>query len=285
MMLLKPDVSLGQLEGRVLLFGGPYSNLQALQAMRTVAAELAIPPQSVICNGDVVAYCGEPEACVESLRDWGCHVLMGNCEESLAAGADDCGCGFGEGTACDLLSAAWYRFALAHVSHASRQWMGSLPRLLRFTLGGMKVAVVHGSADRINQFIFASDPVTLKSAQRRLLGVELVVGGHAGLPFIQAIAGGNWLNTGAIGMPANDGSRDGWYALLDAQPDGRIVASLRRLPYDWQTATTMMQAAGLNNGYAAALHAGLWPSLDVLPAAERQHTGIALQEVSVDLYL
>lgn len=33
-------------------------------------------------------------------------LIAGSCEENLAAGALDCGCGFEEGTACDLLSRA-----------------------------------------------------------------------------------------------------------------------------------------------------------------------------------
>ena len=45
----------------ILVFGGPYSNLRATQAMRARAEELGIPPSSTICTGDVVAYCAEPE--------------------------------------------------------------------------------------------------------------------------------------------------------------------------------------------------------------------------------
>lgn len=69
----------------------------------------------VICTGDVVAYCAEPEATVELLRRWGIHVVLGNCEESLGSGAPDCGCGFETGTVCSALSIDWYRFAVKQV--------------------------------------------------------------------------------------------------------------------------------------------------------------------------
>ena len=49
---------LGPLQGPVLIFGGPYSNLLATQAMREAAASLNIPGENVICTGDVVAYAG-----------------------------------------------------------------------------------------------------------------------------------------------------------------------------------------------------------------------------------
>ena len=36
----------------LLVFGGPYSNLEATQAMRQRAEALSIPPGNVICTGD-----------------------------------------------------------------------------------------------------------------------------------------------------------------------------------------------------------------------------------------
>src|SRR5262245_5861525 len=106
-------------EPPMLVFGGPYSNLRALLAMRMRASELNIPARCCICTGDVVAYCVEPEETITAIRDWGCHVVAGNCEERLAAGAADCGCGFQEGTECDRLAKGWYEFANSRVSAES----------------------------------------------------------------------------------------------------------------------------------------------------------------------
>ena len=115
--------NLGELHGTLMLFGGPYSNLQATQALRAEAERRCIPPANVICTGDVVAYCAQPNETIAELRDWGIPVVMGNCEESIGAGAGDCGCGFQPGTACDLLSATWYNFTLGVVESDHQQWM------------------------------------------------------------------------------------------------------------------------------------------------------------------
>jgi len=85
------DLDLGELSGPVLVFGGPYSNLEAARAIRAEAARLGVPPARTICTGDVVAYCADPGATVALVRDWGIAVVMGNVEESLGAGAGDCG--------------------------------------------------------------------------------------------------------------------------------------------------------------------------------------------------
>ena len=113
-------MDLGVLQGDVLVFGGNYSNLQATLALRQQAGICGIPPERVICTGDIVAYCAEPEETTQLIRDWGIPVVMGNCEESLGFDSDDCGCGFEEGTACSILSNSWFNFSRNKVSDASK---------------------------------------------------------------------------------------------------------------------------------------------------------------------
>lgn len=270
---------LGQFDEPVILFGGPYSNLQATRAMRDEARARNIAPERVICNGDIVAYCGDPSATVQLVRDWGIPVVMGNCEESLAMDSDDCGCGFEDGTLCSVLSVEWYRFATSQVSAGQRRWMRGLPRRIRISLAGLDFMVVHGSPDHISEFIFPSDDTRAKQTGVRSAGGQVIVGGHSGLPFGQALAGGDepvyWLNTGVIGMPANDGTRDGWYLLLEPCDDG-VAASWHRLPFDTGGATASMRRAGLGVAYRNALESGLWPSMDVLPPRERQVAGLPI---------
>jgi predicted phosphodiesterase len=266
---------LGELSGPVLVFGGPYSNLPATVAMRDTARGLGIPAQRVICTGDTVAYGAAPNETVALLRDWGCHVVMGNCEESLAAQSPDCGCGFEDGSACSTLSNEWYTFANARLSPDHRAWMAGLPHHIRFGLEGRRCRVVHGSVDRINAFVFASHPVEFKQRQLAAGDADIVIGGHCGLPFGQRLPVGYWLNAGVIGTPANDGTPDGWFLLLRPAATG-IDARWHRLPYDWAAARDAMQAQNLSPAYASSLETGLWPSLDVLPDKERAETGRAL---------
>ena len=260
----------------VLVFGGPYSNLRALNAMHARAAELGIDSTRTICTGDVVAYCAEPEQTVAAIRDWGCHVVAGNCEKQLAQDAGDCGCGFAENTACDRLAKDWYAFARRRITSESRTWMDGLPHHLEFELAGRTVRVIHGGVARINRFVFASERQTI-AAELENARAGIVVAGHAGLPFIERINHRVWFNPGVIGMPANDGTPDVWYGLIKI--DGSdLVLSTHRLTYDHASAATATQNASHADGYARALSTGLWPSLDILPAIERAQTGQTIPE-------
>ncbi len=268
------ELNLGELFGSVLVFGGPYSNLAATRALEHVARVRNIAQSNIICTGDVVAYCAEPEATVQLLRDWQIPVLMGNCEASLAVQAEDCGCGFAEGTLCSVLSRGWYAYASQQLSEHSRQWMAALPRRILFTLANRSFVVVHGSVRQMNRYIFASTCADEKIDEINASGADVVLAGHSGLPFGQCFGNYAWINAGVIGLPGNDGTQDGWYLLL--QPDGhRLKASWHRLHYDAWRSSHNMRAAGLQE-YAQTLLTGCWPSMDVLPESERRRQGISL---------
>ncbi|MFO0402940.1 MAG: metallophosphoesterase family protein [Alphaproteobacteria bacterium] len=206
----------------------------------------------------------------------GIRVIAGNCEENLAEGALDCGCGFEEGTACDLLSRAWYAHANRQVTAAHRAWMAGLPRRLMVILpDGRRLAVLHGGASDISRFIFASAPQAELASEIAATGCDGVIAGHCGIPFARQVGSGIWINAGAIGMPADDGTPRIWFAVLTPGEAGLGVEILP-LEYDHAAAAAAMRAAGLPEGYATALGSGIWPSCDVLPPAERARRGQAL---------
>ncbi len=259
----------------VVVFGGSYSNLEATRSLLLSALRLGVGPERIVCTGDTVAYCADPVATVALLREAGVHVVMGNCEESLGWRGEDCGCGFAEGSACDQASAAWYRYADGCLDEDDRVWMRSLPRRLDLMIGGRRLAVIHGALDRINTFIFASAAESELRRQIALAGCDGVIGGHCGLPFTRIVSGRLWHNTGAIGMPANDGTPRTWFSVIEPLDRGLRIRQLP-LDYDFAAAAAKMRARGLPEGYAAALESGLWPSCDVLPAAELARRGRAI---------
>jgi predicted phosphodiesterase len=268
-------------DGPLLVFGGPYSNLQATRAILEEAARRGIPAGRVICTGDVVAYGADASACCDLIMASGIWVIAGNCEENLAAGALDCGCGFEEGTACDLLSRAWYAHANRQVTAVHRSWMAGLPQRLVIRLpDGRRLAVLHGRASDISRFIFASTPQADLEVEIAVTGCDGVIAGHCGIPFARQVGPGVWINAGAIGMPADDGTPRIWFALLTPGEAGLSIEVLP-LQYDHAAAAAAMRTAGLPEGYAAALGSGIWPSCDVLPPAERARRGAKLMPVGL----
>lgn len=257
-----------------LFFGGPYSNLAALTALRKIAEDLKITPDHCLCSGDIVAYCADAFECVEEIRDWGVHVVMGNCEESLGFNQNDCGCGFREGSACDLLSAQWFTFAQSQLNEDQRSWMRTLPRHLTFTYRGVNLHAIHGGVHAINRFIFASQ-TNIQAEELANSGADIVLAGHCGIPFANEYPHGLWVNAGVIGMPANDGTQTGWYCVITPQENG-LEFAFHTLSYDVSSTVKSMEKHKLTPPYATALQTGLWPNLDILPEVEKHQTGQAL---------
>ncbi len=269
-------------DGPLLFFGGPYSNLQATRAVLAAADRHQIPPDRIVCTGDVIGYGADAKATVDLVRSAGIRVVMGNCEESLAQGAGDCGCGFAPGSMCGRLSAAWFGHASQELGPEERAWMASLPRRLDIRIAGVTLAVVHGSLAEINRFVFASTPARVKALDLALSGVDGIVAGHCGLPFTQIIGGRLWHNPGVVGMPANDGTPNVWFSVLTPGEGARSLRiEYRSLSYDHGAAARKMRSAGLPSAYADALGTGLWPTCDVLPPAELKGRGLPLDAGSL----
>ncbi|MEO1436672.1 MAG: metallophosphoesterase family protein [Bacteroidota bacterium] len=258
--------------GKVLVFGGVYSNLQALQTMRTICESESIPASQVICTGDIVAYCAEPEASVQLIRDWGIHSIAGNVEINLREEQDDCGCNFNEGGRCDLFSRQWYPFVQAQLSRASIDWFQTLPDFIHFELNGWRSTVLHGSYFDPSEFVFESSNREIFQQNFKASNSHLILAGHCGLPFHRQIKDKLWINAGVIGMPANDGTPRVWYLILDFNKQDFRFAH-QSFVYDHQQAAASMLDLGLPKTYAQTLQTGLWDNCEILPERETQRTG------------
>ncbi len=270
---------LGELRGDVLLFGGPYSNLQASHALLAEARALGIGPERRICTGDVIAYCANP---AETLALWrqNAQITAGNCERQIAAGADDCGCGFAPGSVCEVSSRAWFPHARAAISPQARRALDALPDVTLFVHRDRRYAVIHGGFSDVARYLWPVSPAQAFQQEIDLLQalagpLDGVIAGHCGIAFERRIGAVHWINAGVIGMPPNDGTRQGEYAVL-----GRDGLRFARLDYDADGARAAMIRAGLTQGYEQALITGWWPSEDILPPEMRRQGRAQLSRAS-----
>lgn len=284
-MILKSDdtpdvlanrVDLEEINGDILLFGGPYSNFQATEAVFAQADKLGLPASNIICTGDVCAYCADPVATTRLVMERGCTVVAGNCEDSLGHRKPDCGCNFDEGTACDIASGEWFRHADTQLDDEARAWMLARPTLVTFTNGGRKYAVIHAAASAINTFLWPVVGDTRLAAEIALVEAETgplnaVIAGHTGMAMVRDVAtlSGDgrtvrWVNAGAVGLPAHKGDQRTSYVVLE---DGDF--RIEKLTYDYAAAARAMREAGFKARYHYALESGWWPSEDTFPPEMR----------------
>lgn len=269
---MKQTKDIGTKSGRILLFGGVYSNLQSLNKLMQIAEAEAIPPKNIICTGDIVGYCAQPEECIQEIKGWGIHSILGNVEIQLRDGEEDCGCNFDDGSRCDLFSRQWYPFAKANVSISSLDYLQSMPDHIRFKYAGKQCLVVHGHFHETAGYIFKSTSWEAKQKQFEDASAEIILGGHCGLPFNDTKGNYLWLNAGVIGMPANDGTTRVWYMILDDK-NGRLDFKHFSYEYDFVKANHLMKENHLPSQYAETLRTGLWDNCEILPDPETAQQG------------
>ncbi len=98
----KVITDLGEVKGKLLFFGGIYSNLQSLQALKVWARENDYKPENIFCTGDIMGYCAQPLECINFLKDWNINSIVGNVELQIRTDQDECGCDFNSGGRCDF---------------------------------------------------------------------------------------------------------------------------------------------------------------------------------------
>ena len=68
----------------LLVFGGCYGNLEATRAVLGIAERLGFDPSHVICTGDVVAYCADPQGTVDLILESGQSLLGSERGQSIS---------------------------------------------------------------------------------------------------------------------------------------------------------------------------------------------------------
>ena len=268
--------NIGQLKGKVLLFGGVYSNLQALEAIVEVAKRENLAPENCICTGDIIGYCAQPEETIRFFKNWNPRSIAGNVEIQLSENAEDCGCDFTKGSRCDGFSQLWYPYAKSKLTEESIHFVKSLPEFIQFEFANKKCTVVHGSYFNTSEFIFKSTPWEKKFSNFKATTSEVIIAGHCGLPFNERHENLLWLNPGVIGMPANDGKPSVWYVILE-EKNNLLTFEHKALTYHHILTNALMLENNLPEAYAKTILTGIWDNTEILPEVETTLQGQPIQ--------
>ena len=253
---------------RIAVFGGVYSNHLALAALLEALRKRNV--EAAYCLGDLGGFGPNPEKVWPLLENGQVRTIQGNYEESLASGREDCNCGYTD-PRDNHFARVSYGYTEAKCSAAFKSWMGGLPRRRRVQVGERELLMVHGSPRRINEFLFHStSPVAFLE---RLLDQEQCDGflcSHSGIHWHRRLPSGrDVVNVGVIGRPANDGSKDVWYSILEAGGN-RLGVQLLPLAYDHRNLADEMRREALPEEFVETVLGGWWTTcLEILPAKER----------------
>ncbi|WP_138465022.1 metallophosphoesterase [Poseidonocella sp. HB161398] len=244
---------LGELDGPVLVFGAPASNLQALIALLGEASRRGVTRLTMICTGGLAGPCGDPGAVTTMLRVLGGPVLAGETERRLAAGPRHGGA---------LAERDWFRLADDRIPAGDRRWLAGLPDAAVFTRRGRRFAAISGGGVALPDEEAPDEAfrAALAALQASAGPCDTVLAASQAQAFRRLVGGVEWIGTGACGLPAGDGRMQTRFVMLN-----HGIARLHRLAYDVEGARRKMRELGLDPRWQAALSGGPSPAAELLP--------------------
>jgi len=255
---------------RAAFFGGIYGNAPALrEAIRDARARGA---EALHCLGDLGGFGPRPERVAPLLQEHAVAVVQGNYEDAVGNDRPDCQCGYTDPLDNQFARIA-YDYTLRRTPADQKAWFRSLPASLRLTMGGRRLLLCHGSPRRQNEFLWEStSPEPFLGRLLRQAEADVVLCTHTGIPWSRTLpSGGQVVNVGVLGRPANDGRTTVSYALLTVEAPG-LPLRVEQVPvaYDHEEVARDMRAEGLPEEFVGTILTGWWTTcLEILPARER----------------
>ncbi|MBC8141193.1 MAG: metallophosphoesterase family protein [Armatimonadetes bacterium] len=240
---------------RIALFSDIHANLPAMEA---VGAHIAAARyDAVYCLGDLGGYAAQPNETQEYIAAMGCPVILGNYDEGVGFGKDDCGCSYIK--PFDIrMSEASFQWTLAHTTDANKAHLQEFPREIRLDVGGVRVLLCHGSPRSTVEYLFEnrSDGFLRQFAPggKDDASADIICFGHTHVPFHRTVDGVHFVNTGSVGRPKDGDARAGYTVLTITGSDTTV--EVVRVPYPIELACERLIAAGLPAYFADYLSTG-----------------------------
>ena len=224
--------------GTLYVVGGLYGNVEALEAIESMAA-LEADPVTIVFNGDFHWFDVDDADFARVTHAVLAHrAIRGNVETEVAG--EDSGAGCGCAYPADVSDAEVSRSnlilerlrATARRVPELRRRLGALPMNLTALVGEARIGIVHGDPASLAGWGFAHDRLDDPSHRRwiesmfREAKVDAFASTHTCLPAFRRFDGGVVANNGAAGMPNFTGSRSGLVTRIGARPHPRRLYGL-----------------------------------------------------------
>lgn len=203
------------------LIGDIHGNDAALREILEAARRKHV--QALLITGDLVGYYHRPDAVLELLDKWTCHIVRGNHEDMLCRAR----------SSADALEEVERKYGtalrttLATLTPAQLDRICNLPHPLELEIGGRRILLCHGAPWDNDQYIYPdAAPGLLQRCATG--GHDLIVLGHTHYAMLHHFGRTTIVNPGSAGQPRDRIQGAAW-ALYDTA-SGKV--SLHREPYD-----------------------------------------------------
>jgi predicted phosphodiesterase len=210
-----------------------HANLPALEAVLADAKKRGVT--DFLCLGDVVGYNGQPEDCVQLLRDEGARNILGNHDQYVTSGQN-----------CER-SKVVAGIIDKHVAELSTDSIAWLAKSLDSVTDGETLFLHGGPQDHVDEYLYHVGQQTFPEGIKRLFT------GHTHVQCILDFGSHLFCNPGSVGQP-RDGDPRAAYALVSGDD-----VQLHRVEYDIDQTVQAMK----DRGYEPFMYSGLYAGTQI----------------------
>ncbi len=181
----------------------------------------------IICTGDLVGYMNYPNEVIDTIRKNKIATIKGNHDkkvgESLKISDDE----MNKYDVKEITEKASIKYTNFVISDENRIYINSLADKFTFECGDKKIIAVHGSIDKIDEYIFEDDEIFENIYNK--LDCDILISGHTHKPYFKKFKDKWFINSGSVGKPKT-GKQHGTYAVLEIAEE--IKCDIKEFSYD-----------------------------------------------------
>lgn len=198
------------------IHGNLYALMRALEDIEDQKVD------TIICLGDLVGYGPHPNEVVAMIKRKNIICLKGNYDASVVDGSYT----YIRENTINSFSLPW---AVDELRAANRFYLNSLPTSITLEFEGRKILFVHGSPNKINEYMLEDGANT--SEIMKNLKEDVLVCAHTHIPSVKSFGDKLFINDGSIGKP-KIGRPNPTYSLLEVERNKPIKAEIKEITYD-----------------------------------------------------
>ncbi|AYE34458.1 metallophosphoesterase family protein [Clostridium septicum] len=206
---------------RIAAISDIHGNIYAL--MKTLEDIDEQKVDMIVCLGDLVGYGPHPNEVIALIRRRNLPCIKGNYDASVVDGAFS----YIRDTEINSFSLPWN---CQEVRESNKFYLNQLPEFLEYKVDDLKIKFVHGSPNKINEYLFADAENTQKIMED--LKEDVLVCAHTHIPIIKEFNNKLFINVGSVGKP-KIGRPNITYCILDIE-NNTVKSRIRELEYEYK---------------------------------------------------
>lgn len=223
------------------IHGNIYALMRALEAIEDEKVD------SIICLGDLVGYGPHPNEVVGMIRRRNILCIKGNYDASVVDGEFS----YIRETKINSFTLPW---TCDEIRAENRYYLSNLPTSLTLEIGGKKILFLHGSPNKINEYLFEDAEITTSVMES--LSQDILVCAHTHIPSVKEYNNKLFINVGSIGKP-KIGRPNSTFAILDINEKGIVKASIKETSYEVKRIIKDMQMLNFPSDLIRSFETGI----------------------------